>query len=333
MRNADKRYVAVGAGLVVLALLPLWSRRVGIAWEIGSIAGLYAAIGALGLCAFPVRPRETTPPAPMPLEGHRDLGFAVIVLSLAHAGVLVAADHSVIDYLKPTLPVYQAAGILAFVVLLMLGATSPRGPRRRLWHSHRGFQAFHVVLSVAVVVLVTLHVIASSRYVHGWLAIGAYGAVTVAALGMLLLERKGAGTNVGAHGIVGRAAFGRHSTLVVGVTLAACAGVLVLLPRDVGIALLSTEIRRAKPLPLQFPHEKHTAVNCLACHHNYVDKTGIGACIDCHRNARGNIKMAIEPRFHSFCFGCHRDRGQPFREHGPVAGCKACHPAAHPAPG
>jgi hypothetical protein len=156
--------------------------------------------------------------------------------------------------------------------------------------------------------------------------------LTMAALAMLLRERKGARTNVVAHGIVGRAAFGRHSMLVVVVTLVACAGVPLLLPRNVGIALRAPALRRSRPLPLSFPHEKHTAVNCLLCHHNYVDKTGIGACIDCHRSARRDIRVTIEPRFHSFCFDCHRDTGQPFKEHGPVAGCEACHQRAHPRP-
>lgn len=322
---SDKRYVAVGVGLVVLALLPLLARHAGIVWEVGSIAGLLAVIGALALCAFPVRPREATPPAPLPLDRHRDLGFAVIVLTVAHAGVLLVADHPVIEYLMPTTPMYQAAGILAFLLLVVLGATSTRGPRRRLWRSHRGFQAFHVVLSIAAIVLITLHVVVSSRYVHGWIAAGTYVAVTIAALAMLLRERKGARTNVASRGVAGRAAFGRHSTLILGVTIVACGGMLLLLPANVGLALRATGLPRSRSLPMLFPHEKHSAVNCLACHHEFVDKLGPGTCIGCHRSARRDIKVAIEPRFHTFCFDCHRDTGQRFKKHGPVAGCAVCH--------
>jgi len=322
---ADKRFAAVGIGLVALMLLPLASRHAGLAWELGSIAGLAAVIGALALCAFPVRPREATPPAPMPLDRHRDLGFAVLALSVAHAGVLLVADHPVVEYLLPTTPLYQAAGIVAFALLLVLGVTSTREPRRRLWRSHRGFQAFHVVLSIAVVALITVHVVVSARYVHGWIMASAYVAVTMAALAMLLRERRGARANVSGHGIIGRAAFGRHSTLVVGLTLAACAGVPWLLSGRAVIALRAAEVLRRESLPLSFPHEKHTAVNCLACHHNYVDKSGPGVCIGCHRSSRGDIKVSIEPRFHTFCFDCHRDAGRPFKDHGPVTGCEACH--------
>jgi predicted CXXCH cytochrome family protein len=333
MWHTDKRYVAVGAGLVALALLPLLARRAGVGWEIGSVAGLLAAVGALALCAFPVRPRDAMPPAPMPLDRHRDLGFAVIALTFAHVGVLLAADLPVIEYLKPTMPIYQAAGILALLLLLVVGATATREPRRRLWRSHRGFQAFHVVLSIAAVLLITLHVLVSSRYAHGWRAAGGYAAVTIAALAMLLRARKRARTASSGHDRAGAAAFGRHSALVVGVTLAACAAVPCLLPRSVAMDLRAAGLPRPQPLPLAFPHEKHTAVNCLACHHDYADRTGHGACISCHRSSRRDIRVAIEPRFHSFCFGCHRDPDQPFKKHGPVAGCNACHHGAHAAPG
>lgn len=330
MWQADKRFVGVGVGLGALSLLPLLSRHAGLVWELGSVAGFLAAIVALALCAFPVRPREATPPAPTPLKFHRDLGFAVIVLCVVHAGAPVFVDRPVIEYLMPTAPVYQIAGIVAFALLLVLGAVSTRVPRRRLWRSHRGFQAFHLVLSILAVVLITVHVVVASRYVNGWVPAAAYGAITIAALAMLLRERKDARTNVGGRGLVGRAAFGRHSTLVVSVTLAACAVVPVLLPGSAEMALRATWIQRRQPLPVSFPHEKHTGVNCLVCHHNYVDKSGPGVCISCHRSQRRDIMVAIEPRFHSFCFGCHRGVNQPFKTHGPVAGCEVCHQGPHP---
>jgi hypothetical protein len=147
----------------------------------------------------------------------------------------------------------------------------------------------------------------------------------MAALAMLLRARRGARRGVARQGIIGRAAFGRHSTLVVYVTLVACLGVPLLLPGNIRMTLRAAVLPRSQPLPLSFPHEKHTAVNCLACHHNYIDKTGHGTCISCHRGSGRDIKVAIEPRFHSFCFDCHRDPGKPFKKHGPIAGCEACH--------
>jgi len=329
--KVDVRYVAVGAGLALLALLPLAARHVGLGWEAGSIAGLLATVAMLALCALPVRPREATPAAPLTLARHRDLGFAVVVLSAAHVGILLAADHPVIEYLKPTMPYYQATGLLAFAMLLVLAATSTAGQRRRLWLSHRGFQAFHVVLSIAAVALVTAHVVVSARYVHGWTATSGYVAITIGALAMLLRARKGARGSTAAHGIVGRGAFGRHSRLVLGATLAASLLIAALLSADVDLGLRATAIARPRPLPMTFPHEKHTAVNCITCHHNYADKRGFAGCIACHRSASADIKIAIEPRFHDFCLGCHRDAGKPLKKHGPVAGCEACHQGAHPA--
>jgi DMSO/TMAO reductase YedYZ heme-binding membrane subunit len=324
-RRVDWRYLVVCVGLVAIASLAGLSRHAGAGWEIGCGAGLLATIGSLALFALPVRPRESIPPAPLSIERHRLLGFTVLALCIAHAGVLILVDHPVVEYLMPTMPWYQAAGVLALLLLVALGLTSTRDSRRRLWASHRDFQAIHILLSIAALVLITVHVIATARYTHGWPAVGIYLATSVAALGMLLRQRKGARANIGGHDLIGRAAFGRHSRLVVVSIVLACAGVALMLPRLVGPTMRASPLKRAQRLSLSFPHEKHSGVNCLECHHNFVDQTGHSACISCHLRPGGAIKMAIEPRFHGFCLECHRDAARFPDKHGPVAGCTICH--------
>lgn len=324
-RRLDGAFVVIGAALALFVVLPLLVRHAGLGWELGSYAGMLAALGAVALCAYPVRPREALPPAPLSIDLHRDVGFAVIGLSVVHAVVLLVVDPPVIEYLKPTAPVYQLLGLLALILFVTLGVTSTRGVRRDLWRSHRGFQAVHVVVSIIAVVMLAAHVIPSARYVRGHVAIGLYSAFTIGSLMLVLRARKGAKRSLAIRGVAGRSAFGRHARMVAATVGMACLCTGSLLPERVGLAMREGVIARSSTLPLAFPHEKHNDVNCLVCHHDYADRTGFGTCIDCHRSRRADLKVGIEARFHSFCLDCHRDRNQPFARNGPVAGCRACH--------
>jgi predicted CXXCH cytochrome family protein len=119
--------------------------------------------------------------------------------------------------------------------------------------------------------------------------------------------------------------FGRHTPSVV-VAVALTAVTLGLLATGRADLRLREPIRvRAAPLPIEFDHAKHRAVNCVACHHNYVDGRGFDACIDCHRRDTTHIKVGIEARFHDFCLDCHRHPAPALGHHGPVSGCFACH--------
>jgi hypothetical protein len=200
-----------------------------------------------------------------------------------------------------------------------------------LWQSHRNFQATHIVLGCVLLVLVSAHVITADRYTQGHGRRGFFIAVAIGGIAMLLRRRRGARTATHEAAGVRSFAFGRHSTLVVTAIVAA---VLALTPLIVGradVALREPLIHRSMALPLDFDHGKHTAVNCLTCHHNYADGRGFDACIHCHRGERADLKVGIEARFHSFCFDCHRAPDAALVGHGPVSGCESCHHAGAPA--
>jgi len=122
-----------------------------------------------------------------------------------------------------------------------------------------------------------------------------------------------------------RLAFGRHSTLVVGAIAVTVLALGLLIPGRALVALREPLLPRSRMLPLNFDHRKHTAVNCLACHHNYADGRGFDACIFCHRSARTDLKVGAEARFHEFCLDCHRHPAPTLARHGPVSGCTVCH--------
>jgi len=269
-----------------------------------------------------VRARESTPPVLLSLGRHEVLGWIALGTAALHILSAAAADHTVVEYLKPTAPLYQLMGVAAFVLLLALVATSLSGSRRRFWRSHRNFQATHLVLGCLLAALLTAHVIATGRYTGGYVRRAVFIAAAAGGIAMLLRRRRGTGT---AHETVRRLAFGRHSTLVAGVIAVTLLALPVLIVGRTAVALREPLLPRAEGLPLGFDHAKHSKVNCLTCHHNYADGRGLDACIHCHRGPRANLKVGLEARFHDFCFNCHRNPPPAFSRHGPVSGCESCH--------
>jgi DMSO/TMAO reductase YedYZ heme-binding membrane subunit len=324
MKLPDRRYIVWGLGLAVTAALPLFAGFAGFGWELSETFGLAAVLACLALSGCPVRPRDSMPPTLLSLRRHEVLGLLALGLAALHVLLALLADHKVIEYLKFTSPLYQMAGIAAFILLLALAATSLETQRRRLWRSHRNFQATHIIIGCLLVPLIAAHVITANRYTG---SNGRRAAFILAAAGMaLLLQRRRpqkAPTQEGAS--VRRNVFGRHSTLTVGVIATALLALLALAVSRAGIALREPVLRRSEALPLNFDHGKHNAVNCLACHHNYADGRGFDGCIHCHSGTRTDLKVGIEARFHDFCLNCHRHPAPEFQRHGPVSGCTTCH--------
>jgi hypothetical protein len=325
--GVDRRYTLFAVALILLAGLPLFSGFVGLGWELSQLAGLIAAVLCICLCGAPVRARDSSPPALLPLRWHTLIGWGAVAAVTLHVGGLLLADRSVLEYLKPSMPIYMAAGALAALVLLLLVSSAALPMRRYLWSSHRAFQASHVIAGGVLIAMVAAHVIATGRYVgdhgRGVLTLGA----TVGAMLMLLRHRRPGNLPAGAADRERRLVFGRHSALVAGALVLTSLGLVGLMMSATGIALREPLAPRANPLPLDFPHSKHVQVNCLVCHHNFADGKGFDNCIMCHKSGRPDLKAGVQARFHAFCFECHRHPQASLVAHGPVAGCAACHRA------
>jgi DMSO/TMAO reductase YedYZ heme-binding membrane subunit len=324
MKIPDRRYLAWAAGLAATAALPIFAGFTKLGWECSEILGLVGALACLALCGSPVRPRESAPPALLSLSRHEMLGWIAFGAAALHILLAVMADRAVVEYLKPTSPLYQLAGIVGFVVLLVLVVTSLATVRRRLWHSHRNFQATHIVFGCLLLALLGVHVVTTGRYIGGGGRRILFIAVAAGGLAMLLRRRRGVGT-APPETTVRRFVFGRHSTLIVGAIITTVLALGTLIVGRADVALREPLLPRTQMLPLDFDHAKHTAINCLACHHNYADGRGFDSCIHCHRSDRADLKVGIEARFHSFCLNCHRNPDPALHGHGPVSGCTACH--------
>ncbi|MDP6375449.1 MAG: cytochrome c3 family protein [Pseudomonadales bacterium] len=91
------------------------------------------------------------------------------------------------------------------------------------------------------------------------------------------------------------------------------------------IAYLQDAHRSAAPvLPVTFAHLDHQQQQCIDCHHNFVDRTGIGLCIDCHKRDK-TVSHLMEAQFHELCQSCHIENYSQGKDHGPTRACENCH--------
>ncbi len=290
-------------------------------WETAQLAGAVGVVAALVLLLKPVRPR-TLRPAPMTLARHELIGWVVLGASALHVLLVLSSDRTAREHLKPTLPLYEAAGALALCALLFLTVFAVPAVRVRLWPRHRLFQGLHVSVAAVLIALLAMHVLTTARYVRGLPAVMGYIAVSAAALLGLLRPRPRAPPR---GGFSTRLVFGRYALPVMLATLTTAAVSAALVSAPLRLRLRESLAVRAARLPLEFPHERHRAVNCLTCHHNFADDTGAEACVTCHRRSTPALQVQAEARFHDFCLGCHRDPPPPLTRHGPVTGCDSCH--------
>jgi predicted CXXCH cytochrome family protein len=297
-------------------------------WEGAQALGLAAVLLCLLLCALPVRPRALTSRT-LSLGRHALLGWFALACALLHVGLALLTDKVAVEHVKPTAPLYEWAGMGALALLLFLTLPAGGSVRRRLWAGHRNFQALHVAAACLLVALIAVHVFTSARYVHGILRSVLFLALSGSALLALLRARARARTSHPALNWRTALVFGRHSAVVLAIVSVCVLALAALLLPGAALRLREPLLGRTGVLLLDFPHDKHREVNCITCHHNFVDATGTAACISCHRSSRADLKVGAEARFHDFCFGCHREPPPPLARHGPVTGCAGCHAAAH----
>lgn len=88
--------------------------------------------------------------------------------------------------------------------------------------------------------------------------------------------------------------------------------------------LREAQIAASERLPVNFAHADHQEVNCIKCHHNFVDASGDGLCLDCHKRDP-DIAPRIETMFHDLCRGCHAERQRERLDAGPSRACWSCH--------
>ncbi|MEM8767890.1 MAG: cytochrome c3 family protein [Pseudomonadota bacterium] len=107
-------------------------------------------------------------------------------------------------------------------------------------------------------------------------------------------------------------------------------GAVVLIFLGTGLWVLAggqEQARRERPmLPVTFAHTDHRTVNCVTCHHDYIDDSGKGLCFDCHKTDPA-VNALVETHFHGLCRSCHLTLQAHGEDGGPTRRCIDCHTA------
>ena len=329
MREFDKRFALWAVLLVLLLGMPVTAGFSHAGWESAQLAGWIGACACILLCGAVVRPRAGTPSKLLALRWHSFIGWGTLVAVAVHVGGLVLADRTVLEYLRLSMPLFQWAGVAACILLLAITMTAIGGARRALWKSHRGFQAVHIVSSCALLVALAVHIVTTDRYAGGGLRRTVYLGAVAGALLMLLRPRfvpsLQPSLSDGAASWRRLLVFGRNAPLIVAAIVSTLALSSVLWVSAARGALREPLVPRTESLALDFPHGKHVQVNCLTCHHNFADGTGMENCVLCHKSERADLKLGVQARFHGFCLECHRRPQTTLHGTGPISACKDCH--------
>jgi Class III cytochrome C family len=310
------RRVGIACAFATLLLLCPLPASGGLIWDIGAGIGYAALVFAVALYLYPLRSDGLPHRRLFTLSQHRRIGWIALYLAGLHAVILLVAQPLIGHYLLPSAPLYMLCGLAALIALAILVATgiSARSALRQAAHSRVSppSVATHAVLAAMLLGLMGAHMIGSGQLVDK--PSKAIVACLLLALPLFWCAFRPRSTR-------------SHARLLPTVLPCSVAAVvLLLLPLPTATLRLLQPATTPSTLRVNFPHDKHTTVNCVTCHHNFLDKTGIGSCLDCHRGARPDLPQAAEPTFHVFCRDCHRQLALEARtKHGPVRACSGCH--------
>jgi hypothetical protein len=305
--------IAVVVGGVLLVSPPAVSG--GPLWDAGIAFGYVCVVLALCLYLFPVRGDGLPHNRLFGLTQHRLVGWLTLGAVSLHVVILLAAQPSVGRYLLFSAPIFMWCGIVALIATGVLVQTglSTRLAMRRSPTTDRPVKlaTLHLVLAAAMILAACAHIIGSGQLVGGALKTAIVLLLVALPLTWFAVRPRPR-----------RAPGG----LLRSVTHVAAVALIPLVPSSSTSRLLLEPVTRPAHIELNFPHEKHTSVNCAACHHNFVDRTGVLSCVECHRSNRPDLPRSNEATFHVFCRDCHSGLAvEGGVQHGPTRACSSCH--------
>jgi len=303
--NTRRIAIALALGGALLVSYPAVSG--GLFWDLGAACGYVCLILFVCLYVFPVRGDGLPHARLLGLSQHKTIGWCVLGAAAAHVAVVLLAEPLSTRYLLPSAPLFMWFGFIAFlaVVALVITGLSARSLMRRSPSTSRA--TLHVVLAALLMLTVCGHVIGSSQLLSGAIKTLVVSLLLCIPLGWYAFRRR-----------PGRVTARRASHV-------AAVGLIALLPATTAKQFLLEPVARPAAIALNFPHDLHTSVSCVMCHHNYVDHTGTTACIECHRSSRTDLVRSSEATFHTFCRDCHTQLALDSHKHGPTRSCAACH--------
>lgn len=327
------RRVGVACVLATALLLFPLPASGGISWDAGIALGYAALVVAATLYLYPLRGEGLPHKRLFTLSQHRRLGWIALTLGLLHTAILLISQPLVGRYLLPSAPVYMLLGLTALIALAILVATglAARSALRKA-SARSGTSTAptsvttHAILAALLLVLTAAHILGSRQLTDS----PAKAATVCLLLALPLLWAALRVITRGRRPSSDEAPQRTRATATLKLfpTLlpsSVAAALLFLLPIPTATPHLLQQAVQPAVLPITFPHEKHTTVGCVACHHNFIDKTGVGSCLECHRTPSPDVTQSAEATFHTFCRSCHTALAETTGKHGPTRACSACH--------
>ena len=303
--------------LAAAVLLLPWPASGGRLWDLSALLGYASAAFAVVLYLYPLRGQGIPHRRLSTVSQHRRIGWIALTLALLHTVVLLVVQPLTVHYVRPSAPLYMLCGLAALIALAVLVATgiSARSALRHAAVPRKKSPAdvvTHTVLAALLPALLAVHLIGSGQLLDSKFKI-----ITCCVLLAIALFWSAWRPRLK---LWPKQFF--SAWLPSGIALLA----LLLLPTRIGGPHLLRTPTAPGPLHAFFPHENHRSVNCITCHHNFVDRTGFGGCYDCHRSARKDLPQQLEATFHEFCRDCHAQLARDDAgKHGPVRQCTGCH--------
>jgi len=321
MSRANIRRIAIALLLGGMLLVSHPAVPGGVLWDAGVACGYLCLILFVCLYVFPVRGDGLPHGRLMALSGHKSIGWWVLAVALAHATVLIVAEPHSARYLLPSAPLFMWCGVVALLstVALVITGLSARtqmraGQNQQPRQLHRA--TVHIVLAAILMVATCAHAIGSSQLLSGPVKTAVLLLLLCLPLGWYAVRRRPVARNNHDAASRSRARPASHIAAV---------GITALLPTSTSKQLLLEPAAQPDIIAVNFPHDNHISVNCVVCHHNYVDHTGTTACIECHRSTRTDLPHSSESTFHTFCRACHTQLALDHEKHGPTRSCSGCH--------
>jgi len=156
--------------------------RVAPVWDFGAMAGVVGFL--LLVCVLVVGAR----PDPWPRCGgkfslvlHRWLGTGVLVAVAVHVAAMFCATPAMLRYVEPGAPWYMLAGVLAALLVAVVGGGAYGVPRRRLFRTAAMFRRWHGCGALAVIGFSAWHVLGTGFHVGGVVRVAVCGLVCAGA--------------------------------------------------------------------------------------------------------------------------------------------------------
>ena len=141
-------------------------------WDAGNGIG-FAAFGGLLYLTITSNRR-------LDVRAHQVLGYAVLLLVVAHAFWFLLGDATVVEFIKFGAPDYMWLGMVSLVLFIVLITTADVPDRLRVHKSYPSFKYWHRVLTIVVIAGAAYHIVVSNFYLGSWYQALLFALISVA---------------------------------------------------------------------------------------------------------------------------------------------------------